>query len=52
MRIYRATAPDAEFTLDKTVANKPVNEDEILTIVMNNDRVTAVTASIDLSGEF
>jgi hypothetical protein len=36
----------------KTMANKPVNDDEILTIVINNDRVTAVTASIDLSGEF
>lgn len=36
----------------KTATNKAVNDDEVLTIVMNNDRVTAITASIDLSGEF
>lgn len=35
----------------KTVTNKPVKDDEVLTIVIDNDRVTAVTASIDLSGE-
>lgn len=36
----------------KTVTNKPVNDDEVLTIVINDDRVTAITDSIDLSGEF
>lgn len=36
----------------KTVTNKAVNDDEVLTIVISNDRVTAITASIDLSGEF
>ena len=43
---YTASIPDT------TVTQKPTTDDEVLTIVVSGDRVTAITAYIDLSGLF
>lgn len=39
---------------DETVGtpHKHISDDEVLTIVIDNDRVTSITSYIDLSGEF
>jgi hypothetical protein len=45
---YAAGIPDTTVSLP----HKPIADDEILTIVVDNNRVTAITASINLSGEY
>jgi hypothetical protein len=45
---YAASIPDTTVSLP----HKPITDDEILTIVVDDNRVTAITASITLSGEY
>lgn len=45
---YTASIPDISIA----IPHKHITDDEILTIVITNDRVTSITVYIDLGGEF
>lgn len=45
---YTAGIPDTTFAMP----HKRITDDEILTIVITNDRVTSITSYVDLAGKF